>query len=57
MKKLSELMTMMTNDLSAVTTATRPTLVLFDSILNSDKVLKSKEVDILANHFCAGDRL
>ncbi len=51
MKKLSELMTMMTNDLSAVTTATRPTLVLFDSVLNSDKVLKSKEVDILANHF------
>ena len=51
MKKLSELMAMTTNDSSVVTTATRPTLVLFDSVLNSDKVLKSKEVDILANHF------
>ena len=51
MKKLSELMVMTTNDSSVVTTATSPTLVLFDSVLNSNKVLKSKEVDILANHF------
>lgn len=51
MKKLSELMAMTTNDSSVVTTATSPTLVLFDSVLNSNKVLKSKEVDILANHF------
>ena len=54
MKKLSELMALTTNDSSVVTTATRPTLVLFDSVLNSDKVLKSKEVDILANHFFGG---
>lgn len=51
MKKLSELMAMTTNDSSIVPTATRPTLVLFDSVLDSNKVLKSKEVDILANHF------
>ena len=51
MKKLSELMALTTNDSSVVATATRPTLVLFDSVLNSNKVLKSKEVDILANHF------
>ena len=52
MKKLSELMAMTTNDSSEVTGQTpRPTLVLFDSVLNSNKVLKSKEVDVFANHF------
>lgn len=52
MKKLSELMAMTTNDSPEGTKQTpRPTLVLFDSVLDSSKVLKSKEVDILANHF------
>lgn len=52
MKKLSELMAMTTNDSPEGTKQIpRPTLVLFDSVLDSSKVLKSKEVDILANHF------
>ena len=52
MKKLSELMAMTTTISPEVTEQTlRPTLVLFDSVLDSSKVLKSKEVDILANHF------
>ena len=52
MKKLSELMAMATTITSEVTEQTiRPTLVLFDSVLDSSRVLKSKEVDILANHF------
>ena len=52
MKKLSDLMAMTTKDSSEEITITpRPTLVLFDGVLNSNKVLKSKEVDILSNHF------
>lgn len=52
MKKLSELMAMTTTFSSEATEQNpRPTLVLFDSVLDSSKVLKSKEVDILANHF------
>lgn len=52
MKKLSELMAMTTADSPVKTTiAPKPTLVLFDGVLDSNKVLKSKEVDILANHF------
>lgn len=52
MKKLSELMAMTTAESSNETTiSSKPTLVLFDSVLDSNKVLKSKEVDILANHF------
>ena len=52
MKKLSELMALTTTISSEVTgQIPRPTLVLFDGVLDSSKVLKSKEVDILANHF------
>lgn len=52
MKKLSELMAITTTNSSEVIgQLPRPTLVLFDSVLDSSKVLKSKEVDILANHF------
>lgn len=52
MKKLSELMAMtITNSSDETTIVPRPTLVLFDGVLDSSKVLKSKEVDILANHF------
>ena len=55
MKKLSELMAMTTTISPEVTEQTpRPTLVLFDGVLDSSKVLKSKEVDILANHFFGG---
>lgn len=52
MKKLSELMAMTTKDSSAEIKQTpRPTLVLFDKVLNSNKVLKSKEIDVFTNHF------
>lgn len=52
MKKLSELMAMATADSPVKTIiAPKPTLVLFDRVLDSNKVLKSKEVDTFANHF------
>ena len=51
MKKLSEILLEKQHMADSGTTQTSPTLILFDNVLDQEKVLQSPEVDRIVNYF------